>query len=274
MRVFISADIEGISGVVDGSQTSEQGFDYGRARRLMTGEVNAAVEGALAAGATEVVVNDSHGSMRNILIEELHPEAKLITGGPKPLTMMEGIDGGFDAAFFVGYHARAGTRGVLNHTISGKVVAGISLNGRTYGECGVNAALAGRFGVPVVLVTGDSMTAAEAQSVLPGVRTVAVKEQRARLAARCLQPEKARHLIRAAAAEAVRVAVPNGEVKPMVVGTPAVFEIRFHNTGMADMAELVPGARRVDDLTLSFGHDDLIVAFRALRAMIYLAGVI
>ncbi len=274
MRVFISADIEGVSGVVDGSQTSEQGFDYGRARRLMTGEVNAAVEGALAAGATEVVVNDSHGSMRNILIEELNPEAKLITGAPKPLSMMEGIDGGFDAAFFIGYHSRAGTRGVLNHTISGRTVFGLTLNGRPYGECGINAAIAGRFGVPVALVAGDSTVAAEAQAILPGVRTVAVKEQRARVAARCLQPDKARRLIREAAGEALRVALARGEVKPLAVGTPAVFQISFHNTGMADMAELVPGAKRVDDMTLSFAHDDLIVAFKALRAMIYLAGVI
>jgi len=274
MRVFISADIEGISGVVDVSQTSEQGVDYGRARRLMTGEVNAAVEGALAAGATEVVVNDSHGSMRNILIEELNPEAKLITGAPKPLAMMEGVDGGFDAVFFIGYHSRAGTRGVLNHTISGRTVAGITLNGRVYGECGLNAALAGHFSVPVVLVTGDSSVCEEARSVLPGVRTVAVKEERARIAARCLQPDKARRLIREAAEEALRVALPRGEVRPFIVDKPASYEIRFQNTGMADMAELVPGVRRLDDLTVAFAHDDLVVAFRAVRAMIYLAGVI
>ncbi|HEY3315478.1 MAG TPA: M55 family metallopeptidase [Bacillota bacterium] len=271
MRVFISADIEGVSGVVDAVQTTDGGPDYGRARALMTAEVNAAIEGALAAGATEVVVNDSHGSMRNILIEELSPEAKLITGAPKPLSMMEGIEPDFGAAFFTGYHARVGTRGVQSHTYSGKTVAGLTLNGQVYGECGLNAAVAGYFGVPVALVTGDSTVTAEAQAILPGVRTVAVKEHRGRVAARCLQPDKARRLIREGAEEAVHLAA-RGAVRSLAVEPPAVLEVRFFNTGMADMAELIPGVRRLDETRVSFTDDDLLTAFKAFRAMIYLAG--
>ena len=143
MRVYISVDMEGIAGVVHWADTKLEGVEYERARRWMTGEANAAIEGALAAGATEVVVNDSHGHMRNLLVEELHTEAWLVRGSPKPYCMLEGLEPGFDAVFLVGYHALAGTGGgVLNHSFSGSAIAAMRLNGLLVGEVGFNAALA------------------------------------------------------------------------------------------------------------------------------------
>src|SRR5512143_1801552 len=181
MRVYLSIDMEGIAGVVHEDQTNPVdprcASEYARFRRLMTLEANAAIEGALAGGATRVLVNDSHWTMRNLLAEELHPGAELLSGGPKTWSMMEGIDRGWDLAALVGYHARAGTaRAILDHTYTDRILD-VRLNGVSVGEIGINAALAGAFGVPVVLVSGDAATAAEARALLgDSVRTVVVKE--------------------------------------------------------------------------------------------------
>jgi len=269
-RIFISCDIEGISGVVGSEYTGPgQGEDYGRARRLMTRQVNAAVVGAVEGGAGHVVVNDSHGGMRNLLLEELHPSAELITGSPKPLSMMQGVEDSMSGAFFVGYHARAGTPGVLNHTYSGRVVQELRIEGRAAGETLLNAYIAGYFGVPVLLVTGDSETTTEAAAVLPGVLTVAVKEPVGRYAARCLPFERANALIQEAAAQAVGMV---GKARPLVPPRPVTFELRLTHTAMADAALLIPGVRRLDPLTVAFTHDDFVVAFKAVRALITLAG--
>ena len=167
LKVFISVDMEGIAGVVNGDQTSSSGRDYGIARRWMTQEVNAAIRGALAAGATEIVVNDSHGSMRNVIISELDPVAFLTTGSPKPLSMMQGIDGTFDAVFFIGYHARAGSEdGVLDHTYSSGSVFSIKVNDMELGESEQNALIAGYYEVPVVLVTGDQTVCGQVKKSL------------------------------------------------------------------------------------------------------------
>src|SRR3989475_11899904 len=181
MGVYISVDMERIAGVVREPQTNpgdpRGASEYARFRKLMTAEANAAIEGALEAGASQVLVNDSHWFMRNLLAEELNQAAVLVSGGPKPRSMMEGIDGGFDAAFCIGYHARAGTRNaILDHTYA-DCIHEARLNGRPVGELGLNAALAGGFGVPVVLVSGDNALAAEARELLgEGVRPVIVKE--------------------------------------------------------------------------------------------------
>ncbi len=272
MRVFISADIEGISGVVAGDQTGPKGYDYGRARKLMTGEVNAAVEGALAAGAAEVVVNDAHGSMRNILIEELVPEARLMTGSPKTLGMMEGIDhpAGFDVCGFVGYHARAGTQGVLNHTISGGVVSRVHLNGREVGETGLNAALAGHHGVPLAFLSGDSDVCRQVQELVPGVVTVAVKEAVGRYAALCMSPEKAREAIRDGMMSAVSKA-REGDLAPLSVEAPVRISLVVSDTAMADLAAMLPGSHREGFLEVAYEAQDARSAFVALRAMIMLA---
>jgi len=267
MKVYISCDMEGISGVVAGKQTDNREEEYKRAQKLMTGEVNAAIEGALASGASEVLVNDSHGSMRNILIEELNPNAQLISGSPKPLSMMQGInDSFFDAAFFIGYHAQAGTAySVLDHTYSG-IVYQVSLNGRPMGETGLNAALAGHFGVPVVLVTGDKLLVEEATALLGTVEGVAVKESCGRYAARCLAPEAVHDLIR----EAAQSALSKGG-KPFVVEPPITLAVDFTSSAHLDMAELIPGSRRTGGRHIEYTHDDLLTVYKVWQAMLKLA---
>jgi len=271
MKVFISADLEGVAGVVHGEHTQRDGKEHERARKLMTQEVNAAIEGVLEANkGAVVVVNDSHGTMRNILPEELHEAAELITGSPKPLSMMQGIDSSFDVAFFLGYHARRGTySGVLEHTYHGGVVSDVIINDKPLGETGINAALAGYFKVPVALITGDRAVTEEARSVLGRVETVKVKEGVGRYAARCISPAKARILIKEGASKALKNLK---QFKPFKINPPIKLEVGFNNTGMTEMAELMPGAKRIDGRTVSFVSHDYLEAFKALRTMITLAG--
>jgi len=266
MKVYISCDMEGISGVVASKQTEMNGEEYKRVQKLMTGELNAAIEGALVGGASEILVNDSHGSMRNVLIEELNPRAQLISGSPKPLSMMQGIDSSFDAAFFIGYHAQAGTAySTLDHTYSG-IVYQVSLNGRPVGETGLNAALAGYFGVPVVLVTGDKLLVEEATALLETVEGVAVKESYGRYAARCLVPEAVHELIR----QAAQSALSRGG-KPFVVEPPITLAVDFTSSAHLDMAELIPGTRRTSGRHIEYTHEDLLTVFKVWRAMLKLA---
>jgi D-amino peptidase len=266
VRLLISADMEGISGVVSPDHTSSQHKEYERFRKLMTADVNAAIQGALAGGADQIVVNDSHASMTNILIEELDPAAELISGSPKPFSMMQGIGADVDRVFFVGYHACAGTAAaVLAHTWSG-AVAGVDLNDRLVGETGLNAALAGAFDVPVVLVTGDQAVAAEARALLGGIETVVVKDSIARSAAQCLHPEVAHQRIKEAAARALRLTIP-----PFVIQPPILLRLAFQHVRYSDQAETVPGCRRVDGLTLEWTGDDMPSVYRAFRAMTSLA---
>lgn len=269
VKVFISADIEGVSGVVHQEHTARDGKEHERARRLMTQEVNAAVEGALKAGATEVLVNDSHGTMRNIIPEELNEAAQLITGSPKSLSMMQGIDKTFDAVFFVGYHAMASSLpGVLGHTYFGKVVYNLRINGKAMGETGMNAALAGYFGVPVALVTGDETVTREAKETLGNVETVAVKKAVARYAAQCLSPMEARRRIKDAAVKALKRL---GDFKPLMLKAPVTFEVDFMNTAMTEAAMLIPGVKQISGRTAAYTSTDLVEAFKAFRAMVTLA---
>jgi D-amino peptidase len=273
MRVYISVDMEGIAGVAHEDQTDpiepRHAGEYNRFRRLMTNEANAAVLGALDAGAAAVLVNDSHWLMRNLLAEELHPAAELLSGGPKRLSMVEGIDGGFDAAMFIGYHARAGTRhATIDHTYTSRVYEA-RLNGQPVGELGLNAAMAGLHGVPVVLVSGDQALAAEARALLGGdVETVVVKEAVGRFAARSLAPTVACERIRAGAVAALR-----RRHQPYTLTPPLRLEVDFVLTQMADMAELIPGSTRSGGRTVVYTGDDYREVFRAWRAMYNLAGV-
>jgi D-amino peptidase len=270
LKVFISADMEGVSGVTHGEHVLRDGKEHERARRLMTSEVNAAVEGALEAGAKEVVVNDSHGTMRNIIPEELHEEAELVTGSPKPMFMMEGIDSSFNAAFFVGYHGMRGAYpSILEHTYSSRVVYDFFINDRVMGETGINAAIAGYYGVPVTLVTGDRKLCEEARTFLRKVVTVIVKEAVGRTAARCISPIKARQLIKNGATKALEQA---DRVKPFKIKPPINLKVAFINPGMAEIAELVPGSKRIDGRTLSYTSKDLVEVYKAFLAMITLAG--
>ena len=272
MRVYISVDMEGIAGVVHEDQTNPLdprcAPEYARFRKLMTAEANAAVQGAADAGATRILVNDSHWTMRNLLAEELHEAAELISGGPKPRSMMDGIDGGFDAALCIGYHARAGTRAaILDHTYTDRLID-VRLNGRSVGELGLNAALAGVFDVPVVLVSGDSALATEAHDLLgEDVATVIVKEAVGRHAARSLAPAVACRRIRESAAKALK----RKGVKPFALEAPITLEADFSKTVEADMAELVPGSLRPSGGTVAFTHHDYREVFRAWRAMHNLA---
>jgi len=269
MKVFISVDLEGISGVVHDEHTMRNGREHDRARKLMTGEANAAVSGAFEAGATEVVVNDSHGTMRNLIPEELHQDAKLITGSTKPLSMMQGIDRTFDAAFFVGYHARRGTlHGTLDHTYSGATVSSFMINNQELGETGMNALIAGCFDVPVVLVTGDSAVTTEARSLLGNVETVTVKEAVSRWAAKCLHPNKAREAIRLGAISALR---RRSEMRPFKLQPPYELRLELMNAGMADVAELVPDVKRITPRVVTYSSDDFLKVYKAFRAIVTLA---
>jgi len=266
MHILISVDMEGISGVVTGDHTSSDHKEYERFRKLMTAEANAAIEGALAGGATRIVVNDSHGNMANILIEELNPAAELISGSPKPFGMMQGIGPDVGAVFLVGYHGASGTgAAVLEHTWSGRVIE-VRLNGQMVGETGLNAALAGAYGAPVVLVTGDRAVTEEAQALLGEIETVAVKEGVARTAARCLHPEVAQEHIRGAAKRALE-----RNISPFVVSPPITLRVAFQRAAHADMAELVPGSRRLDGRTTEWVGEDMPAVYKVFRAMTTLA---
>jgi len=273
VRVYISVDMEGIAGVVHESQTDPTdpacAAEYGRFRRLMTAEANAAVEGAVAAGATRVLVNDSHWFMRNLLAEELHQAAELVAGDPKPRSMVQGIEGGFDAALFIGYHARAGTHhAILDHTYADRIYE-VRLNGTPVGELGLNAALAGVHGVPVALVSGDSALAAEAKDLLgDAVSTVVVKQAVSRHAARSVAPGVACRMIRDEVTRALKRKHP-----PFVLPAPIALEVDFAQTIHADMAELCPGASRSAGRTVAFSHDDYREVFRVWRVLLNLSGV-
>ena len=273
MRVYISVDMEGVAGVVHEDQTDpidpRHAGEYNRFRRLMTAEANAAIEGAVAAGAERVLVNDSHWLMMNLLAEELHPAAELLSGGPKARSMVEGVEDGFDAAMFIGYHARAGVgHAIIDHTYTSRVHEA-RLNGRPVGELAINAALAGTYDVPVALVSGDQALAAEARDLLgPSVATVVVKHAVGRFAARSVAPSVACRLIREGAAAALRQ-----QHAAFRLSAPIRLEVDFQLTQMADMAELVPGSVRTAGRTVAFTHDDYREVFRAWRALYNLASV-
>jgi D-amino peptidase len=234
----------------------------------MTEEANAAIAGARAGGASEVLVNDSHGGMRNVLVDQLDAWADLISGAPKTHGMMEGLDGTFGVVFLIGYHARAGTEyAILDHTYNGKVVAHVELNGQPVGEIGLNAALAGYYGVPVGLVTGDLAATEEAKALLgPNLKIVTAKRAAGSQAAICLHPEEVQSLIRQAADEALATTVA-----PMRLEGPIVLRVRLKSSLMADYASLIPESRRLDGYTLEYAHDDYLTVYRVFRAMVKLA---
>ncbi|RXI96182.1 peptidase M55 [Anaerobacillus alkaliphilus] len=268
MKVFISADMEGVAGIVHQEQTGRDGMEHDRARRLMTAEVNAAVEGALEAGATEILINDSHGTMRNLIPELLHSEAEYIIGSPKMLSMMEGIDDSFDAVILLGHHSRMGQSGILNHSFSGKVVTNIKINGVDYGEIGINAAIAGTFNVPTVLVTGCQYAGAEAEELVPSIETAIVKQTRNRVAAKNLAPAKSQALIKQKVISALE---KRKSIEPFKINGPYTVELTYIHSGFADAAEVLPIVEKVNGETHRFQADDFITAFRYIRSLISLA---
>lgn len=266
MKVFISADIEGVAGVVSALQTRLGEPDFEQARRLMTLEVNAAIEGAFEGGATEVVVCDSHANMQNLLPELLDVRARLIRGAIRNSLQMEGIDHTFDAVFVTGAHAAAGTQnGVLDHTWVGASVFDLALEGKIYNETVLNAYVAGHYEVPVVLVTGDDVTVAQTQKELPHIVGVEVKRGISRYAAESLHPEVARQRIRAGAAAAMASV---GQAAPVAVPNPLTMDITFYRTDMADAAALVPGVERVNARTVRYASEPQDV-FRLQELILY-----
>src|SRR5271169_7159045 len=204
MKVFISFDMEGVAGIVDWSQCRGPGQPYEEGRRLLLGEVNAAIDGAMAAGATEIVCNDSHGTMNNLDPAELHGQAVYVSGRHKPLYMMQGLDATADLVFMVGYHGSiSGESSVLSHTYNPAVISHVELNGVRVGESGINALVALAYGVPVGLITGDQQTAGEASPFLADAECVVVKESFTRFGASNLHPEMARTMIAEGARRAV-----------------------------------------------------------------------
>ncbi len=282
MNVFISVDMEGCAGVVHVDQTRRTGNDYTQARRWMTHEANAAISGALAAGATRVVVNDSHGDMRNLLLDELDSRAEIISGALKPLSMVQGLDVGRpDAAMFVGYHGGSGTRAsVLDHTYFGAVVGEVRVHpggargddpGLYADEATLNALVAGEYGVPVVLVTGDQAVTELARERLSGVTTVEVKRSITRFSAHSLHPEEARRRIELGALEALR---KRQSVRPYTLPLPLAVTVSMLTTAYADVAELIPGVERLDARRLRYTAASATEMLKAILAMTKLAGTV
>lgn len=273
MRIYISADGEGVSAVVSGSELFPGASEYGFFREMMTADVNAAIAGAFAGGATAVVVNDTHWTERSLLPDKLDPRADLMRGSGKPLSMMEGIDAGYDGAFFVGYHGRVGgSVGVANETVMGRQIYDVRINGRSVGELEINAAIAGHFGVPVILVTGDDKLALETAAVLPDAETAIVKYAIERWSARCLSPQRAQTLIRRQAETAV------GKLKAQSPFAAFRFaaqdllrcEVEFISTAQAGAAHLMPGTERLGTRTVMYEAGDVVTAMRAIFSMMFL----
>jgi D-amino peptidase len=262
LKVFISVDMEGISGVVSWDDVTVGGTDYGLFRKLMTQETNAAIEGALAAGATDIVVRDGHDTGRNILPDLLRPEARLLRDWSYgPLSMMEGIDKTFDAVVFIGYHARASTpNAVLKHTMSTKLLD-VIINGRKMPEAGINGLMAGYFGVPVVLVSGDQAIAAQAKELFGDIETVIVKEAIA-TAALNLHPARAQELIKQKTTAALKRL---RDFKPYKLAPPYTLEVAFADEAGAQKASWIPGAVRKDEHTVAFTANDVMDLMKLFR---------
>lgn len=263
LRVFISVDMEGITGVVNVPQLGPGGFEYDRFRKLMTEEVNAAIDGAIAAGATAITVADSHGNGMNILPDELNPMARLIRSWPRPLEMMEGIDQGADAVLFIGYHASIGTAGAVRaHTISSARFYDVRLNGQHVSEGILNAAIAGHFNVPVVLVTGDNLAVKEVQDAVgKNIEGVIVKRGIGYHAADNLSPQVTRTMIKEQTTRALKNLK---SFRPYKVAEPARLEISFKSMINAEILAMLPGIERVDGATIAFTGKDMVAVAKFL----------
>ena len=263
LKVYISADMEGIGGIVTDQQLGPTGFEYAKARELMTEEVLAAIAAAREAGATEIVVSDSHGNFQNLLVDRLPKDVSLIRGGPRPLSMMQGIDSTFHAVLFIGYHSgTTNPAGVRAHTISSARLADVRINGVSMPESGLNALTAGHFNVPVVMISGDDAAVAEAKKLIsPDLEGAVVKEAYGFHSAKTLSPEAARERIR----DAVRRALQNrSRFRPLPVRTPVTLEIQFKNYRPAEVLAWLPNVQRIDAHAVRFVARDMLEAVRFL----------
>lgn len=270
MKVYLSFDFEGVAGIVDWAQCREGTAAYDIGCALTLGEVNAAIEGAVRGGATEVVVNDSHGQMRNLNPADLSHNATYISGRHKPLYMMEGLDGSFDVLFLVGYHGSiSGESSTLSHTYNPEVFSAARLGGVEVGESGINALVADHFGVPIGLVTGDEATIRETAPFAAEATTVVTKQSITRFAATNVHPHLAREQIRANAREAVRRA-RDGELRLPQLEKPVRLELDMQTADMAEVGSWVKGAERVGTRTIAIESDDALATFRSFVAVNYI----
>jgi D-amino peptidase len=265
VKLYLSADMEGTAGVASWTQCDPKNTtEYPYYRQLMSLEVRAAIDGARDAGVKDVLVNDSHSAMRNVLWNELPDDVRMIYGNRKPFSMNEGVDRSFSCAFFTGYHAGIGDAGgTLDHTYSPDTIYNVRLNGMRCSETTLNAGLLGYHGVPVALISGDRTTVEGARAFLPWIEGVVTKDAIGRYAVNSFSPPQVRERLRAGAMRAIeRIA----EMKPFRFDAPVTLEIDFTGTQNADFAELIPGFERSGGRTVRFRHADFAVVFKAFMA--------
>lgn len=263
LKIYISADMEGVVGVVTGEQLGPSGFEYERFREFMTREVNAAIEAAVEAGATEILVSDSHGNGQNLLIEKLPKNITLVRSWPRPLMMMQGIDETFDGVIFLGYHTSTTNKeGVRAHTMSSANLADIRLNGISVPEAGLNAAIAGHFGVPVMMISGDDAIVKEATQLLGDIEGAVVKWASGFHSAKTLMPEAAYNLIK----EKVKTAIARiDDFKPYKLKTPVQLEVQFKNYRPSEVLSYLSNVERIDSHSIRFTGKDMIEVSKFLE---------
>jgi len=263
LKIYISADMEGITGVVTNEQLGPTGFEYARFREFMTQEVNAAIEGARAAGATEIVVSDSHGNGQNLLLENLAKDILVIRSWPRPLMMMQGLDETFDGVIFIGYHAATtNPEGVRAHTLSSAHLADVRLKGVSVSEAGLNAAIAGHFNVPVIMISGDDVVVKETQALLGNVEGAVVKWASGFHSAKTMLPDAGQRLIREKAQRAVaRIK----DFKPYKLSGPVQLEVRFKSYRPSEVLSYLSIVERIDAHTIRFVGKDMIEVSKFLE---------
>jgi D-amino peptidase len=267
MKVYIGTDMEGVNGVVTREHTPREGREHDRARAWLTEEINAAVAGALDAGATEIAVEDGHGTCRTILPDLLHPRARLITGQVTslPPSMVHGLDGSFDAVLFIGYHARAGTPNAnLDHTSWSQTVRHVRVNGQEVGETSIMSAYAGYHGVPAVCVSGDDKLGREMDELQPEVEQAIVKQALGRYVCEMLPIEEGRALIREKARRGIE---RRKEIKPFAFAAPATLELEFLHPLYADLAALVPTCEQTGPEKVAVTSSDYLTLFNTFAVM-------
>ena len=267
LKIYISADMEGVVGVVSGEQLGPQGFEYARFREFMTNEVNAAIEGAVSAGATEIVVSDSHGNGQNLLIEKLPSNILLVRSWPRPLMMMQGIDETFAGAIFIGYHTgTTNMQGVRAHTMSSARLADVKLKGISVSEAGLNAAIAGHFNVPVIMISGDEAVVKETQALIGDVEGAVVKWPFGFHSAKTLMPDASYALIH----EKVKKAVGRiKDFKPYKLAAPIQLDVRFKNYRPSEVLSYLSIVERTDAHSIRFNGKDMIEVAKFLEFILY-----
>jgi D-amino peptidase len=268
-KAYISCDMEGCSGIVNNQFCNPKGKFYEEGRTYMTGDLKAAIEGLQSAGVDDILVNDSHWDMTNVRVEDLPDNVNLISGGTKLDSMGEGLDDSFDAVLLIGYHTRWGTeRGVIAHTYSDSVME-VRINDQAVGEAGILAGLAGSYGVPVIFVSGDDQLREEVQSLNPNTHFTVTKEGLTMATAKLYHPEDVRKNI---TAEAKKAWLNRKKIPPVTFDSPVEVAMTFKESQMADMCLRLPGAIRVNNLTVSYTHKDYISAYRAFLALLTIGG--